>query len=64
MSKIQIDKQLCIGCGNCVDMAPKSFKMGEDGKSEVIEPVDDGDQIIQNAITGCPVGAISLKGEQ
>ena len=35
--KIIIDKDLCIGCGTCAAIASKSFKMGEDGKAELID---------------------------
>lgn len=35
--KYRINKQKCIGCGTCVAVCPKGFKMGPDGKSEVID---------------------------
>ena len=63
--KIIIDKDLCIGCGTCAAIASKSFKMGEDGKAELIDlpvgktgPVGDDQKTIQEAIDSCPVTAI------
>ena len=56
--KITIDKNLCIGCGTCTAIASKSFKIGSDGKAEVIEPMGDEEKIIQEAIDSCPVAAI------
>ena len=56
--KITIDKNLCIGCGTCTSIAPKSFKLGPDGKAEVIEPMGDEEKIVQEAIDSCPVAAI------
>jgi len=56
--KINIDKNLCIGCGTCVSIAPKSFKLSVDGKAEVIEPMEDEKKIIKEAIDSCPVAAI------
>ncbi len=56
--KNNIDKNLCIGCGTCVSIAPRSFKLGDDGKAEVIEPAGDGQVKIQEAIDSCPVSAI------
>jgi ferredoxin len=56
--KINIDKNLCIGCGTCVAIASKSFKLGVDGKAEVIEPMGDEKKIIKEAIDSCPVSAI------
>ncbi len=40
-------------------MASKTFKLGDDGKSEVLEPVGDDEKTIQEAIGACPVTAIS-----
>ncbi|MCJ7804707.1 ferredoxin [Patescibacteria group bacterium] len=56
--KISIDKNLCLGCGTCVAIAPKSFKLGSDGKTEVIEPAGDKEETIKEAIDSCPVSAI------
>ncbi len=56
--KIVIDKNLCIGCGTCVAIAPKSFKIDKDGKAEVIKPPQDNEAAIKEAIDSCPVAAI------
>lgn len=58
---ISIDKEKCIGCGACVSIAPNTFKIGDDGKSEVINESGDTDDIIRQAVDGCPVEAISLE---
>ena len=58
MKKAVVDKDKCIGCGSCVAVAPKSFKLGDDGKAEVLEPLGDSEGTIKQAIEGCPVGAI------
>ena len=56
-----VDKDKCIGCGACVAVAQKSFKMTSDGKSEAINPPGDDEATVQSAIDGCPVAAISWK---
>jgi len=56
--KITIDKNLCIGCGACVSIAPKTFKLDNEDKAEVIEPVGDNEATIQDAIDSCSVTAI------
>lgn len=61
MKTLTIDKNKCLGCGTCVALCPKVFKLGEDGKAQVIDPKGDTDENIKNAINSCPVGAI--KGE-
>ena len=58
--KIKIDKNKCIGCGTCILLASKTFKLGEDGKSEVIEPHGDDEATIKQAIESCPVQAIEI----
>lgn len=56
-----VDKNKCIGCGTCVAMAAKSFKMDESGKSVALEPAGDDEATVQSAIDSCPVQAISWK---
>lgn len=55
-----IDKNLCIGCGLCATIAPKTFKMGDDNKAEVIDPAGDEEKTIKEAADSCPVKAIKL----
>ena len=59
MKNIKIDISACIGCGTCASLAEKSFKIGDDGKAQVLNPVGDTEEAIQNAIDSCPVTAIS-----
>jgi len=59
MRKITVDQDTCIGCGTCVALAPKSFKMTDDGKSLPLEPAGDDEATIQQGIDSCPVNAIS-----
>lgn len=59
MKKLRVDKGLCIGCGTCVAIAAKSFKLGDNGKAEPIEPPSDDEKTIQEAVESCPVSAIS-----
>jgi len=62
--KIKVDQSKCIGCGACVSIASKSFKLKEVGdryKSQPIEPVGDDIKTIKGAVNCCPVKAISLE---
>ncbi len=60
MTNVKIDKSLCLGCGTCTVIAPKSFKLGDDGKAEPIVPAGDDEAKIKEAVDSCPVNAISL----
>lgn len=62
MKNLKIDASACIGCGTCSVLAGKSFKIGDDGKAHVINPVGDTEEVIKNAIDSCPVTAISSSG--
>lgn len=58
--KAIVDQSKCIGCGSCIALAPKSFKL-DNSKAKEIEPAGDEENIIQNAIDSCPAMAISWK---
>ena len=59
MSKVKVNKDLCIGCGTCEALCPKVFQL-QDGKSHVIAE-ECGECNCQEAVDSCPVGAISLE---
>ena len=52
-----VDQDSCIGCGVCVEACPEAFRFNADGKSEAYADGDDGK--VSDAISECPVGAIS-----
>ncbi|MBU0648861.1 ferredoxin [Patescibacteria group bacterium] len=58
--RVKVNKEACIGCELCVSMCPKVFKLGEDGKSELIEQADfdKNSDCIDQAQASCPVAAI------
>ena len=58
MKKVIVDQNTCIGCGTCVALASKSFKLDENGKSQPLDPAGDDEKTIQNAVDSCPVNAI------
>jgi ferredoxin len=60
MPKIIVDKEKCIGCGACVSLYPKSFKM-VDGKAKPIKTNVKEITCEKEAADSCPVGAIIIK---
>jgi len=56
---IKVNQELCIGCGACVSLCPDTFKLNDEGKSEVVS--QDNTTCAKNAAAGCPVQAISVE---
>lgn len=58
--KIEIDKSLCIGCGNCESACPECFEIGEDGKAQVKKEVVDCGCDLEEIESNCPAQAITF----
>jgi ferredoxin len=58
--EIRIDRDRCMGSGNCVFWAPDSFDLSDDGHAVVLDPAATDEERLRIAAQGCPVGAISL----
>lgn len=58
MKKVKIDKKKCLGCGLCVSIAERAFKISDEGKAEVLAVTKEDEAKVQEAIDSCPVGAI------
>jgi ferredoxin len=58
--EIRIDRETCMGSGNCLFWAPRSFDLDDEGRSVVLDPDATDEVHLRVAAEGCPVGAISL----
>ena len=59
---VSIDRDRCVGSGNCVFWAPATFTLGDDGVSIPVEPYGDDAERIVVAAEGCPTRAILVTG--
>lgn len=68
--KIKHNLKKCIGCGSCVSVCPKVFKMGEDGKAHLkkiqkeengIEVTETDESCAEDAKNICPVQCIEVE---
>lgn len=56
---VYVDEVTCIGCKNCVHVAPNTFYIEEQfGRSRVYNQNGDIEEIVQEAIDTCPVDCI------
>jgi ferredoxin len=58
--EVRIDRDRCMGSGNCVFWAPDTFDLSEDGHAVVTDAEATDEERLRIAAQGCPVGAISL----
>ncbi|MCX4885786.1 MULTISPECIES: ferredoxin [unclassified Streptomyces] len=59
---IDIDRDVCIGAGQCAMAAPGVFSQDDDGFSTLLPGREDGggDPMVREAARACPVGAITV----
>jgi ferredoxin len=62
--RIAIDRERCIGSGNCSFYAPATFDLDDDLKVIVIDANGDSVEDITAAADGCPVKAITVQPDE
>ncbi|HML05109.1 MAG TPA: ferredoxin [Methanobacterium sp.] len=56
MVKVEIEREMCISCGNCIDSCPQYFEFAEDGFSTLIGGHSVGDNVeLEIDDAGCTV---------
>jgi len=63
MVKVKVDRNLCLGIGNCVAVAPSVFQLDIENKAVVLDPSSVDDSILIKAASSCPENAILLEDE-
>ena len=58
--EVRIDRERCMGSGNCAFWAPEAFDLDDEGRSVVVDPESADEERLRLVTDGCPVGAISL----
>lgn len=59
--RVEVDQELCISCGACIDVCPDVFDWNEEDKAKSIvdEVPADLEEEAHEAVKGCPTGAIT-----
>ena len=57
---VTIDRDACMGSGNCVYWAPGVFDLDEDGVAVITGDLTGRDEEIRTAASNCPTSAIQV----
>ena len=62
--RVRVDRDLCIGVGNCVAYAPTVFELDEENKAVVLDPASVDDDTLLEAAKSCPESAILVEDNE
>jgi ferredoxin len=60
MGTLVIDREACMGSGNCVFWSPDVFQLDDDGIAVVCGNFAGNEERVRIAMTNCPTSAIQL----
>lgn len=61
---IQIDRLLCVGFGDCIDVAPDAFEFDDEGIAVFRSGADEVEkEVLREACERCPVDALVVLDE-
>lgn len=58
--QLQVDRDACMGSGNCAFWAPGVFDLDDEGVAVVCDDPVGRDEEVRRAIVNCPTKAISI----
>ena len=59
--EIDIDRDACMGLGNCVFAAPGVFELDDDSVARVVDPEASPEEEVVTAARQCPTHAITVR---
>jgi len=59
--KVEVDRDVCIGSGDCARIAPTAFVLADDGFAHVLDPSTVDEETLRQAQRSCPSGAITVE---
>lgn len=62
--KVKVDRELCIGVGNCVVIAPTVFKLDDQNKAVVLDTSSVDEGTLMEAAESCPENAIIVEDDE
>ena len=61
--KVKVDRDLCIGVGNCVAFAPSVFELDAENKAVVLDVSSVDEFTLLEAAKSCPEQAIIIEDD-
>ena len=61
--KVRVDREACLGLGNCVAVAPTVFRLDDEGKAVVLDPASVDEATLIAAAESCPENAVILEDD-
>ena len=62
--RLRIDRDLCVGFGDCIDVAPEAFVLDADGIAVFLHAETVDRERLLRACDECPVDAITVWDEE
>lgn len=62
--KVRVDREACIGVGNCVAFAPAVFQLDKENKAVVIDASSVDFNTLLEAAKSCPENAIIIEDDE
>lgn len=62
--RVEVDQEMCVGSGNCVEVAQGVFKLNDEDKAEVVDPTAASMEDLREAEEQCPVAAILVEDQE
>jgi len=57
---VTVDREACMGSGNCVYWAPNVFQLDDDGIAVVCGDLAGNEEAVRVAMVNCPTSAIHI----
>ena len=59
--EVAIDRDVCMGSGNCISTAPGVFDLDDDSVAFVVDPSASPEDTVVTAARNCPTHAITVR---
>lgn len=62
--RVEVDRELCIGSGNCVHLTRGAIELDDEGVASVIDGALATVEQLRQAERSCPTGAITVTEDE